>query len=137
MLLFKLLPAGLALGILQVFLRMAEDPALVRRLKADLAKEKGFKQREFKSLTFTPSDDEVREFALLDQIIAASARSGGGKGGSAGLVAMLLKKRFLSSPWSFALTLRGYTEADSDGHRKGWNSALNKLAAYLVTRGKA
>jgi RNA polymerase sigma-70 factor, ECF subfamily len=34
MLLFKLLPAGLALGILQVFLRMAEDPALVRRLKA-------------------------------------------------------------------------------------------------------
>ena len=33
----------------------------VRRLKADLAKEKGFKQREFKSLTFTPSDDEVRD----------------------------------------------------------------------------
>jgi RNA polymerase sigma-70 factor (ECF subfamily) len=34
MLLFKLLPAGLALGILQVFLRLAEDPSLVRRLKA-------------------------------------------------------------------------------------------------------
>ena len=28
---------------------------------------------------------------------------------------MLLKKRFLSSPWSFAQTLRGYTEADGDG----------------------
>ena len=28
---------------------------------------------------------------------------------------MLLKKRFLSSPWSFALTLRGYTETDGDG----------------------
>ena len=26
---------------------------------------------------------------------------------------MLLKKRFLSSPWSFALTLRQYTESDS------------------------
>jgi RNA polymerase sigma-70 factor (ECF subfamily) len=34
MLLFKLLPAGLALGILQVFLRLNEDPNLVRRLKA-------------------------------------------------------------------------------------------------------
>jgi RNA polymerase sigma-70 factor (ECF subfamily) len=34
MLLFKLLPAGLALGILQVFLRLNEDPSLVRRLKA-------------------------------------------------------------------------------------------------------
>lgn len=32
--LFKLLPAGLALGMLQVVLRMAEDPNLVRRLKA-------------------------------------------------------------------------------------------------------
>jgi superfamily II DNA or RNA helicase len=87
----------------------------VRRLKTDLAKEKGFKQREFKSLTFTPSDDEVREFALLDQILAQSARAGGGRRGSAGIVAMLLKKRFLSSPWSFALTLRGYAAADGDG----------------------
>jgi len=34
MLLFKLLPAGLAFGILQVFLRLNEDPSLVRRLKA-------------------------------------------------------------------------------------------------------
>jgi RNA polymerase sigma-70 factor, ECF subfamily len=34
MMLFKLLPAGLALGILQVFLRLAEDPSLARRLKA-------------------------------------------------------------------------------------------------------
>jgi RNA polymerase sigma-70 factor (ECF subfamily) len=34
MLLIKLLPAGLALGILQVFLRMPEDSTLVRRLKA-------------------------------------------------------------------------------------------------------
>jgi RNA polymerase sigma-70 factor (ECF subfamily) len=34
MLLFKLLPAGLALGVLQVFLRLAEDPSLARRLKA-------------------------------------------------------------------------------------------------------
>ena len=86
----------------------------VRRLKADLAQEKGFKQREFTSITFTPSDDEVRNFSLLDQILTASAR-GGGNQSSTGIVAMLLKKRFLSSPWSFALTLRGYAEADDDG----------------------
>jgi uncharacterized protein YndB with AHSA1/START domain len=29
------------------------------------------------------------------------------------------------------------TAADRDGHGKGWNSALNKLAAYVATRGKA
>ena len=34
MLLFKLVPAGLALGVLQVLLRLAEDPSLARRLKA-------------------------------------------------------------------------------------------------------
>src|SRR5581483_3739970 len=34
MLLLRLLPAGLAFGILQVFLGLAEDPTLVRRLKA-------------------------------------------------------------------------------------------------------
>jgi superfamily II DNA or RNA helicase len=85
----------------------------VRRLKTDI-KGKGFKPRELKSLPFTPDDGEVRQFALLDQIITASARTGGPGGGSTGLVAMLLKKRFLSSPWSFALTLRGYAETDSD-----------------------
>jgi RNA polymerase sigma-70 factor, ECF subfamily len=38
MLLFKLLPVGLAFGILQVVLRLADDGDLVRRLKAHEAK---------------------------------------------------------------------------------------------------
>jgi RNA polymerase sigma-70 factor (ECF subfamily) len=38
MLLFKLLPVGLAFGILQVILRLADDADLVRRLKAHEAK---------------------------------------------------------------------------------------------------
>ena len=82
----------------------------IRRLKADLADVKGFRTRELKTLPFTPSKDEAEKFALLDQILADSARRNG-RGKSGGLVAMLFKKRFLSSPWSFAQTLRHYTES--------------------------
>jgi len=84
----------------------------VRRLKADLREQKGFKTRELKTLPFSPDADEVEKFALLDRILAESARLNG-RGRSGGIVAMLMKKRFLSSPWSFAQTLRHY--ADSDG----------------------
>ena len=84
----------------------------VRRLKADLRGTKDFQARELKTLAFSPAGDEVRQFAVLDQILAESARLNG-RGRSGGIVAMLMKKRFLSSPWSFAQTLRHY--ADSDG----------------------
>ncbi len=84
----------------------------VRRLKADLREVKDFHPRELKPLPFTPSEDEVTTFALLDGILAESARRNG-RDKSGGIVAMLLKKRFLSSPWSFALTLQQYTETDS------------------------
>ena len=67
--------------------------------------------RELKTLAFTPSKDEAEKFALLDAILAESARRNG-RGKSGGIVAMLFKKRFLSSPWSFAQTLRHYTESD-------------------------
>jgi superfamily II DNA or RNA helicase len=82
----------------------------VRRLKADLADVKGFRTRELKTLTFTPSKDEIGKFALLDRILTESAQRNG-RGKSGGIVAMLFKKRFLSSPWSFAQTLRHYTES--------------------------
>jgi superfamily II DNA or RNA helicase len=84
----------------------------VRRLKADLRGTKDFQARELKTLAFSPASDEVWQFALLDRILAESARLNG-RGRSGGIVAMLMKKRFLSSPWSFAQTLRHY--ADSDG----------------------
>jgi superfamily II DNA or RNA helicase len=83
----------------------------VRRLKADLRDVKGFQPRELKTLAFTPDPDEVEKFALLDRILADSARRNR-RDKSGGIVAMLLKKRFLSSPWSFALTLQQYTQAD-------------------------
>ena len=84
----------------------------VRRLKADLKDVKEFRSRELKTLAFTQSMDEVAKFALLDRILAESAQRNG-RGKSGGIVAMLMKKRFLSSPWSFAQTLRHYTESDS------------------------
>ena len=83
----------------------------VRRLKADLREVKGFQPRELKTLAFTPDPDEVAKFALLDRILAESAQRNG-RDKSGGIVAMLLKKRFLSSPWSFALTLRQYSQTD-------------------------
>ena len=65
---------------------------------------------------FTPSEDEQRQFAMLDRILTDSARANG-TGRSGGLVAMLLKKRFLSSPWSFARTLELYEQAASAGRQ--------------------
>ena len=86
----------------------------VRRLKADLKDQKGFQPRELRSLPFTPDEGEVEKFALLDRILNASARANR-RNQAGGIVAMLLKKRFLSSPWSFAQTMQLYLESDGTG----------------------
>lgn len=78
----------------------------IRRLKADLP-DMGFRPRRIKPLTFTPTDDEQDAFATLDQILKDSARANG-RGRSGDIVSMLLKKRFLSSPWAFGRTLSLY-----------------------------
>ncbi|OLR90305.1 DISARM system SNF2-like helicase DrmD [Actinokineospora bangkokensis] len=87
----------------------------VRRLKSELP-EKGFRARELKQIPFTLDDQEERHFALLDRILADSARANG-RGHAGGLVAMLLKKRFLSSPWAFARTLELYEQAAGTGRQ--------------------
>ena len=78
----------------------------VRRLKRELTG-KGFKDRAVEPLTFTPSDDEQEMFELLDGIVTASAKRNGTKPGG-DIVTMLLKKRFLSSPYAFGETLSHY-----------------------------
>ena len=88
----------------------------VRRLKADLP-EKDFKPRQLRQIPFTPTDGEQEMFALLDRIMTESARASG-KGRSGGIAAMLLKKRFLSSPWSFARTLELYQASAAGGGRQ-------------------
>ncbi len=85
----------------------------VRRLKTEL-RDKGFKTRQLKTIPFTPDDDEQQQFADLERLLAESARANGKKR-SGDIVAMLLKKRFLSSPWSFARTLELYEQAAATG----------------------
>ncbi|MBD9730233.1 DEAD/DEAH box helicase [Streptomyces sp. H28] len=85
----------------------------VRRLKTEL-KDKDFKVRQLKTIQFTPDSDEQQQFAVLERILTESARANGKKR-SGDIVAMLLKKRFLSSPWSFARTLELYEQAAVTG----------------------
>lgn len=91
----------------------ALDEVTVRRLKSDLP-DKGFQQRVVRQITFTPTAEEEQTFALLDRVLRDSARANGDRA-AGDLVALLLKKRFLSSPWSFALTLEQYLAGDPDG----------------------
>jgi SNF2 family DNA or RNA helicase len=88
---------------------------LVRRLKAEVT-DKEFKPRELKVLPFEPNEDEQRQFSTLDRILTDSARANG-KRRSGDIVSMLLKKRFLSSPWSFARTLELYEQAAVTGRQ--------------------
>jgi hypothetical protein len=80
----------------------------VRRLKRDL-KGKGFKDRQVKTLDFTPEDSEQEMFSLLDGIVTRSAKQNGTKPGG-DIVTMLLKKRFLSSPFAFGMTISHYRD---------------------------
>lgn len=78
----------------------------VRRLKTDLSG-KGFKKRKVNTLDVTSSDSEQQMFSLLDDIVTKSAKQNGTKPGG-DIVTMLLKKRFLSSPFAFGMTLSHY-----------------------------
>jgi superfamily II DNA or RNA helicase len=81
----------------------------VRQLKSEL-KGKGFKDREVKILDFNPEASEQEMFSLLDVIVTRSAKKNGTKPGG-DIVAMLLKKRFLSSPFAFGMTISHYMDA--------------------------
>jgi len=70
---------------------------------------KDFKQRTIKKLPFSPSRDEEEQFARLNTLLLDSARAGGKR--SLDIGGLLLKKRFLSSPWAFSRTLAAYTSA--------------------------
>lgn len=85
----------------------------VRRLKSDLP-EKGFLARQVKPLLFEPAEQEQEMFALLERILTDSATANG-RGASGDITAMLFKKRFLSSPYSFATTLDAYLASHASG----------------------
>ena len=87
----------------------------VRRLKTELP-ELDFKARRVIPLPFEPDDAEQFRFDELSRIIDASRKAAGPNSGG-DLVGLLLKKRFLSSPWSFGRTLARL--ADSASPRSG------------------
>ncbi|MEY9935411.1 superfamily II DNA or RNA helicase [Catenulispora sp. GP43] len=87
----------------------------IRRLKTDLP-DKGFQPRELHTIPFTPGNSEQTQFELLHRILTDSAEANGTKN-SGGMAGMLLKKRFLSSPWSFARTLELYKDAPETGYQ--------------------
>jgi len=78
----------------------------VRRLKRELTG-KGFRTRVVKPLSFIPTNDEQERFTILNEIVTQSAKLNGTKTGG-DIVTMLLKKRFLSSPFAFGQTLSHY-----------------------------
>ncbi|ACZ20292.1 DNA/RNA helicase, superfamily II, SNF2 family [Sanguibacter keddieii DSM 10542] len=100
----------------------------VRRLKRDI-KEKNFRARELKTITFEPGSDEQEAFERLDAILEASARANGQKR-SGDIVSMLLKKRFLSSPYAFGSTLAGYRDA-TRGAPADWDDEDEYYAEVL------
>ena len=87
----------------------------VRRLKTQVEGARAFQRRVLSTLPFTPSAEEEERFALLDALLKDSARERGHR--RLGIAALLLKKRFLSSPWAFARTMSRYLEA-SAGNRE-------------------
>lgn len=91
----------------------ALNEVTVRRLKTQIT-EMDFPAREIKLIPFVPSRDEDDTFATLDRILKDSAQRNGRKR-SLDIVALLVKKRFLSSPWAFGRTLAAYDAAAAGG----------------------
>ncbi len=79
----------------------------VRRLKSQIA-DRDFQKRRIQPLLYETSPDEERAYAKLDALLRDSGREQGRR--HLDIAALLLKKRFLSSPWAFAKTLEGYLD---------------------------
>ena len=83
----------------------ALEEVTVRRLKSQIT-DKDFRRRRVEVLPYEPSGEEERAYAELDSLLRSSGRARGRR--NLDIAALLLKKRFLSSPWAFAQTLEGY-----------------------------
>ena len=84
----------------------------VRRLKSQIAG-KDFRSRQVKPLLYEASPEEEQAYADLDELLRSSGRAQGRR--SLDIAALLLKKRFLSSPWAFARTLENYLDQSLPG----------------------
>ena len=90
----------------------ALDEVTVRRLKSQIA-DKDFRRRQVEVLPYDSSGDEERAYTELDSLLRSSGRAQGRR--NLDIAALLLKKRFLSSPWAFAQTLENYLDQSLHG----------------------
>ena len=94
----------------------ALDEVTVRRLKSQIA-DKDFRRRRVEVLSYESSGDEEHAYAELDSLLRRSGRAQGRR--NLDIAALLLKKRFLSSPWAFAQTLENYLDQSLRGGALG------------------
>ncbi|MDO5696759.1 MAG: DISARM system SNF2-like helicase DrmD [Dermatophilus congolensis] len=115
-----------------------EEPlreVMVRRLKNRL-EGKQFEPRQIQGLVFTPTPDEEETFADLDRLLTEGARAERRR--SLDIVSLLLKKRFLSSPWAFGLTLEAYRDAAVSGSALGaFDMADDEYYAEVLGSGQS
>lgn len=91
----------------------ALNEVTVRRLKTGISN-LNFKERHIETIPFTPTQDEESHYQLLDDILETTRKQQRNRR-SLGVTALLFKKRLLSSPWAFSVTLgRFLHESDSD-----------------------
>ena len=105
----------------------------VRRLKTQIDGA-GFHRRRIDILGYTPDAQEESAFTRLCELLDASARAQGRRG-SLDIAALLLKKRFLSSPWAFARTMRGYLAATALGG--AWDDEGDDYYAEVMGSGQS
>jgi superfamily II DNA or RNA helicase len=84
---------------------------VVRRLKKTLTEigVKSFPARRVEAITFAPSVTEIEAYQRLELFLERRKKASK-SGTSNDMAALLLKKRFLSSPVSFAYTVSAYVE---------------------------
>ena len=110
----------------KVFDEQALKDVAVRRLKKDLPGQ--FRKREVKALIFIPSADEAEAY---DRLIAFTNRrdkaAKGNDHAAKEMAALLLKKRFFSSPVAFARTVDVYKETRVRGLAVDFTAAYEEI----------
>lgn len=94
--------------------RAALAEVTVRRLKSALDDAR-FRQREVRPLPVESTRDEQEAYDMLIGLLSRQRAAKSGDSRAADIAALLIKKRFLSSPWAFARTASAYLEARRDG----------------------
>ncbi|MGL5863335.1 MAG: DISARM system SNF2-like helicase DrmD, partial [Phycicoccus sp.] len=101
---------------------------MVRRLKSQLPGE-AFTERRVREVHFTPAQAEREMFERLGRVLGESSPSGDRgvtrQRPAHDMTALLLKKRFLSSPYAFGATLDHYLESRGAGGDRydGWDDS--------------